>query len=205
MKTKFMLRSGAAVGVLIAAMSAAPAALADTTTDVGPATVTLGGFSAFETVYRSRNEAADIGSSYSGIPFPSTSTAHTSELRFTARQSRLSVLAQGNADADTHLAFYGEFDFMAGPGSANSNESNSYSPRIRQYVRHRGLGRRRNRDPGRPELVATHPQQPWHHAAQRSGAGHHRGAICRGLQLGPPAATPHRQELGPSDLAGGVA
>jgi hypothetical protein len=131
MQTKFMLRSGAAVGVLIAAMSAAPAAWADTTTDVGPATVTLGGFSAFETVYRSRNEAADIGSSFSGIPFPSTSTAHTSELRFTARQSRLSVLAQGNADSDTHLAFYGEFDFMAGPGSANSNESNSYSPRIR--------------------------------------------------------------------------
>jgi hypothetical protein len=131
MQTKFMLRSGAAVGVLIAAMSAAPAAWADTTTDVGPATVTLGGFSAMETLYRSRNEGADIGSTFSGIPFPNTPTAHTSELRFSARQSRLSVLAQGNADSDTHLAFYGEFDFMAGPGSANSNESNSYSPRIR--------------------------------------------------------------------------
>ena len=131
MQTKFMLRSGAAVGVLIAAMSTAPAALADATTDVGPATVTLGGFLAMETLYRSRNEGADIGSTFSGIPFPSTSTAHTSELRFSARQSRLSILAQGNADADTHLAFYGEFDFMAGPGSANSNESNSYSPRIR--------------------------------------------------------------------------
>jgi hypothetical protein len=131
MQTKFMLRSGAAVGVLIAAMSTAPAALADATTDVGPATVTLGGFLAMETLYRSRNEGADIGSTFSGIPFPSTSTAHTSELRFSARQSRLSILAQGNADSDTHLAFYGEFDFMAGPGSANSNESNSYSPRIR--------------------------------------------------------------------------
>jgi len=131
MKTKFMLRSGAAVGVLIAAMSSAPVALADSTTDVGPATVTLGGFLAMETLYRSRDEGADIGSTFSGIPFPSTSTAHTSELRFSARQSRLSILAQGNADSDTHLAFYGEFDFMAGPGSANSNESNSYSPRIR--------------------------------------------------------------------------
>ena len=131
MRNKFLLRSGAAIGVLIAAASAAPAALADSTTDVGPATVTLGGFAAMETLYRSRNEGADIGSTYSGIPFPSTSTAHTSELRFSARQSRLSVLMQGNADPDTHLAFYGEFDFMAGPGSANSNESNSYSPRIR--------------------------------------------------------------------------
>lgn len=131
MKTNFLLRSGAALGVLIAAASAAPAAWADATTDVGPATVTLGGFLAMETLYRSRNEGADIGSTFSGIPFPSTNTAHTSELRFSARQSRLSILAQGNADADTHLAFYGEFDFMAGPGSANSNESNSYSPRIR--------------------------------------------------------------------------
>ncbi|HKD47062.1 MAG TPA: hypothetical protein VKB67_05210 [Rhizomicrobium sp.] len=131
MKSKFMLRSGAAIGVLIAAVSAAPAALADSTTDVGPATVTLGGFLAMETLYRSRNEGSDIGSTFSGIPFPSTSTAHTSELRFSARQSRLSLLVQGNADSDTHLAFYGEFDFMAGPGSANSNESNSYSPRIR--------------------------------------------------------------------------
>jgi len=131
MKTNFMLRTGAAIGVLIAAASAAPAAWADETTDVGPATVTLGGFLAAETLYRSRNEGADIGSTFSGIPFPNTSTAHTSELRFSARQSRLSILAQGNADSDTHLAFYGEFDFMAGPGSANSNESNSYSPRIR--------------------------------------------------------------------------
>ncbi len=105
MKTKFMLRAGAALGVLIAAASAAPVALANSTTDVGPASVTLGGFLAMETLYRSRNEGADIGSTFSGIPFPSTSTAHTSELRFSARQSRLSVLAQGNADADTHLAF----------------------------------------------------------------------------------------------------
>jgi hypothetical protein len=49
----------------------------------------------------------------------------------TARQSRLSLLIQNSADADTHVAFYGEFDFMAGPQSANSNESNSFSPRIR--------------------------------------------------------------------------
>lgn len=131
MKNNLMLRSGAAIGVLIAAMSAAPAALADSTTDVGPATVTLGGFLAMETLYRSRNQGSDIGSTFSGIPFPSAPTAHTSETRFSARQSRLSLLMQGNASPDTHLAFYGEFDFMAGPGSANSNESNSYSPRIR--------------------------------------------------------------------------
>src|SRR5580704_17491604 len=131
MNRKFVRRFGASVVALASIAAAAPAAMADSTTDVGPATVTLGGFLASEGLYRSRNEGADIGSTFSGIPFPSTNTAHTSELRFSARQSRLSVLVQGNADSDTHLAFYGEFDFMAGPGSANSNESNSYSPRIR--------------------------------------------------------------------------
>lgn len=131
MKTKFMLRSGAAIGVLIAAASAAPAAWADSTTDVGPATVTLGGFLAAESVYRSRSETADIGSSFSGVPFPSFPNAHELEFRMTARQSRLSVLAQGNADADTHLAYYGEFDFLGDAQTGNSNESNSYNLRIR--------------------------------------------------------------------------
>ena len=57
--------------------------------------------------------------------------AHTSETRFTARQSRLSLLAQNDADTDTHLAFYGEFDFLGAAQTANSNESNSYNLRIR--------------------------------------------------------------------------
>ena len=32
---------------------------------------------------------------------------------------------------ETHLAMYGEFDFQAGARTANSNESNSFNPRIR--------------------------------------------------------------------------
>jgi hypothetical protein len=98
----------------------------------GNVKVTLGGFSAFETVYRSRNDVADIGSNYSKIPYLSSTTAHEDELRFTARQSRLSVLVQGDVDPDTHAAFYGEFDFLGAGQTANSNESNSYQPRIRQ-------------------------------------------------------------------------
>ncbi len=94
-------------------------------------TITLGGFLAFETVYRSRNELGDIGSTFGGIPFFNSPLNHMQEFRETARQSRLAGLVQGSPDATTHLAMYGEFDFLAGPGSANSNESNSYSPRIR--------------------------------------------------------------------------
>ena len=131
MKTKFLLCTGAALGVLVAA--SAPAAWADSTTDVGPATVTVGGFTAAESVYRERSETADIGSSFSAIPFANSSMSHLSEFRETARQSRLSVLMQANADSDTHLAFYGEFDFLGAAQTANSNESNSYNLRIRHF------------------------------------------------------------------------
>jgi hypothetical protein len=94
-------------------------------------TVTLGGFAAFESVYRSRNETADIASSFSAIPFNNGAVGQTSELRFTARQSRFSVLAQGDVDPQTHLGFWGEFDFLGAAQTANSNESNSYTPRVR--------------------------------------------------------------------------
>ena len=131
MNRKFVRRLGASAIALASIAVTATTAMADATTDVGPATVTLGGFLAAEGVYRGRSETADIGSSFSGIPFPNSANAHYSESRFTARQSRLSVLAQGNANADTHLAFYGEFDFLGAAQTANSNESNSYNLRIR--------------------------------------------------------------------------
>lgn len=94
-------------------------------------TITLGGFAAFETVWRSRNEESDIGSTFSGIPMFNSPLSHMQEFRETERQSRVAGLVQGNPDATTHLAFYGEFDFLAGPRTANSNESNSFSPRVR--------------------------------------------------------------------------
>jgi hypothetical protein len=94
-------------------------------------TLTLGGFAAAESVYRSANETADIGSSFSAIPLPNSALGHTSELRLTARQSRLSALMQGRVSDTTQAAMYGEFDFLGAAQTANSNESNSYTPRIR--------------------------------------------------------------------------
>lgn len=94
-------------------------------------TLTLGGFAAAEGVYRTRNNVADIGSNYSKIPYSNSVLAHTDELRGTARQSRISFLAQGNINPDLQASFYGEFDFLADAQTGNSNESNSYSPRTR--------------------------------------------------------------------------
>jgi hypothetical protein len=94
-------------------------------------TITLGGFAAAESVYRTKNNVADIGSNFSKIPYNNSVLAHEDETRFTGRQSRISFLAQGNVNPQTQLGFYGEFDFLGAAQTANSNESNSYNLRIR--------------------------------------------------------------------------
>ncbi|HWY60293.1 MAG TPA: hypothetical protein VNW15_00180 [Rhizomicrobium sp.] len=120
----------AGLGAIVSLLAAMPAQ-ADSAADFGKVSVTLGGFLASEGVYRSRDEQADIGSSYSGVPYSNLPQGHTSEIRFSARQSRLSLLVQGDLDANTHIAMWNEFDFLGGAQTANSNESNSYNLRIR--------------------------------------------------------------------------
>jgi len=94
-------------------------------------TITPGGFLEAAGIYRSKFQGDDIASSFN-VPFPSQShAAHDSEGRFSARQSRISLLAQGDPNAHTQLSMYGEFDFQGGAQTSNSNQSNSYVPRIR--------------------------------------------------------------------------
>lgn len=132
MTMRFLKCASASASIAaIAAMLSATPTLADTTLASGPITVTLGGFLASEGVYRSRSESADIGSSFSGVPFSNTPQSHMSETRFTARQSRLTIEAQGDVNSDTHLTFWNEMDFLGAAQTANSNESNSYNLRIR--------------------------------------------------------------------------
>ena len=92
--------------------------------------LTPGGFLEMAGIYRPHFKGNDISSSFS-IPFPNNSASHVSEGRFTARQSRVSMLAQGNVNPNTVLSMYSELDFQGGAQTANSNESNSYNPRIR--------------------------------------------------------------------------
>ena len=100
---------------------------------VGDITVQLGGFAAFEGLYRSRNEVTSIGSNFNAIPLRQSQAGQSGEFRLTSQQSRLSVLAQGDIDQSQHLAGYVEADFLGAAGTANSNESNSYTPRLRQF------------------------------------------------------------------------
>ena len=93
----------------------------------------LGGFVAAEGLFRDHNEEADIGSSFSGIPYPNSALGHTNETRLTARQSRITGLVQGDVTPQIHLSGYAEADFLGAAQTANSNESNSYQPRLRVF------------------------------------------------------------------------
>jgi hypothetical protein len=95
-------------------------------------TITLGGFVEGAAVYREHDTNNDIASAYNSIPFNSSQTVDTRQFLFTARASRFSVLVQGDANAATHLSGYTELDFQGAAQTANSKESNSYTPRLRQ-------------------------------------------------------------------------
>ncbi|MBS0254095.1 MAG: hypothetical protein JSS36_02500, partial [Proteobacteria bacterium] len=89
-----------------------------------------GGFIELAGIYRQNFQGNDIATNWA-IPFPNNRQAAVSEARFSARQSRLSLLADGSASKNTHLAMYAELDFLGGAQTANANESNSFNPRMR--------------------------------------------------------------------------
>lgn len=93
--------------------------------------ITPGGFLEAASIYRTKNIESDLASSFAKIPFENAPLSRVEETRFSARQSRLTLLAQGDIDPTTHAAFYTELDFLGAAQTANSNESNSYNPRIR--------------------------------------------------------------------------
>jgi hypothetical protein len=100
----------------------------------GPVTMTFGGFTALESVYRNKNEVADIGSNYNtAIPFPYQSDYYEDEFRESARQSRFALLAQGPQDGSWRAEAYFETDFLSAGASSNSSESNSYTLRVRHF------------------------------------------------------------------------
>lgn len=124
--------------------AAAPASAAEAAKSLFANTaikLTFGGFIENTVIDRSRFQGTDVNSNWNlashgfgggGMPLPNSPDYHTGEWRDTARQTRLSLLAQGQEDYSALAAFY-EMDFLGGGSgtSANMNESNSYFPRIR--------------------------------------------------------------------------
>lgn len=119
--------------------STSPTAPATTRDSLGPSSFAYKGvaitpvaFFAMEALWRQRNETADVGSSFNGIPFNGSTNGQLSEFRVSARQSRLGLAAQGRAGGVT-IGGYWESDFLSSGVTSNSNESNSYTFRVRQF------------------------------------------------------------------------
>ena len=89
-----------------------------------------GGFLAAESVFRTRNENADMGSDFANLPFDGTANAHLSEFHMSARATRPSVMLKTEYKG-IKITGFEEFDGY-GVTAANEVKSNSFSPRQRQ-------------------------------------------------------------------------
>ncbi|VTZ49009.1 conserved exported hypothetical protein [Methylocella tundrae] len=94
--------------------------------------ITPGGFLALEGLFRDRFIGADIATPFNNIPYSNVRTGNANEFRFTSRQSRLNLLTKADINPTTHIAGFLEIDFLSAAQTANSNESNSFNPRMRQ-------------------------------------------------------------------------
>src|SRR6201984_410231 len=93
-------------------------------------TITPGGFVAAETVTRQRAAESSINTPFNSIPYEGNALAHINESDFTARQSRLSLLAEGKT-GPVKLTGYYEADFLGTGVTSNNRQSNSYVLRQR--------------------------------------------------------------------------
>jgi hypothetical protein len=93
--------------------------------------VTLGGFIAAETVWRQHNMVNDIGTAFATTPYPFSPLYNEHEFHGTARQSRISLLVEGNIDPYQKLSGFYESDFLGVGNTSNYNQSNSWAPRLR--------------------------------------------------------------------------
>jgi len=113
-------------------------AQAQKASEEGPSTIrykgvaiTPGGFVEAASVFRSRATSADINTPFTGIPFAASNLGHVGENNFTARQSRLSLLAESNVGSAKLTGYY-ESDFLGAGTTSNNRQSNSYVYRQRQ-------------------------------------------------------------------------
>jgi hypothetical protein len=93
-------------------------------------TITPGGYMAAESVYRNHATGGDIPTAFSAIPYEHADAYALSEFYGSARQSRISMMAQGKTNWGT-LRGYVEADFLGTGVTSNNNQSNSYVLRQR--------------------------------------------------------------------------
>ncbi|MGP8173832.1 MAG: hypothetical protein ACLP7O_04710 [Terracidiphilus sp.] len=92
--------------------------------------ITPGGFVAGETVYRTKATGGDIPTAFSSIPYEHADAYSLSEFYGSARQSRVTLLAEGKTNWGTLRGYY-EADWLGTGTTSNNNQSNSYVLRMR--------------------------------------------------------------------------
>lgn len=94
--------------------------------------ITPVGFMAAETVWRDKALSADVNTPFNSVPMPGASQSMISEFNAGGRQSRFGSLFEGKID-HAKIGGYYEADFLSGGTTSNSNQSNSYTLRQRQF------------------------------------------------------------------------
>jgi len=96
-------------------------------------TITPGGFIDAVGIYRTHNEnsSASSATADANTPLAGQANTHLSEFRGDARQSRLTLLAEGKVN-NMKMSGYYEVDFLGAAPTANQVESNSFNLRQRQ-------------------------------------------------------------------------
>jgi len=93
--------------------------------------ITPGGFIEAATIFRSRAESADINTTFTNIPYPGNALSKVSENNFSARQSRITMLADTKVGSAKVSGYY-EADFLGAGTTSNNRQTNSYVFRQRQ-------------------------------------------------------------------------
>lgn len=111
-----------------------PTAQTNPSFQAGPLTIIPGGWVELMVIDRSRDEGADWASNFNtSIPYPNSHYYYMSEFRLTERQSRLQALILGPQELGFEPSAYVETDFGGAGSTANLNQSNSFSPRVRHF------------------------------------------------------------------------
>ena len=106
--------------------------------EIGPSTIRFKGVNITPmawieaaTISRSHATGGDINTPLTGIPYPNSALSRISENNFTARQSRLMLLADTKIGS-AKVNMYYEGDFLGAGVTSNNRQSNSYVFRQRQ-------------------------------------------------------------------------
>jgi hypothetical protein len=91
------------------------------------------GFMDLTAVWRDKDAASGIGSSFGSIPYNNGANAKNSEFRFSPQNSRIGFRIDGDWKG-THFIGYNEFDFLGTSASNNLTVTNgAFVPRIRLF------------------------------------------------------------------------